>query len=68
MTDKTPLGQGVKNSEMALAECAAYRDGGAAVLIGTDDLVQALDHGFRGFVTGARRGRAATCGSPPSTL
>ncbi|KAK9831527.1 hypothetical protein WJX81_005922 [Elliptochloris bilobata] len=48
-----PLLQGKKNSEMPLADCAAYSDdSGAAVLIGTEDLVQALDRGFHGFVTG----------------
>ena len=64
LRDGRPPRQGVKNSEMPLAECAAYRDsGGAAVLIGTEDLVQALDHGFHGFVTGAHRSWAAACAS-----
>ena len=53
---------------MPLAQCDAYRGDNAAVLIGTEDLVQALDHGFHGFVTGACGSRAATSTSLSSTL
>ena len=58
--DGGPPRQAVKNSEMPLAECAGYRGGGAAVLIGTEDLVAALDQGFHGFITGARGSQTPT--------
>jgi len=45
--------QGIKNSEMPLDECRAFGKGGLPVLIGTEAMCEALEHGFAGFVTGA---------------
>lgn len=44
--------QGIKNSEMPLDECRAFEQCGLPVLIGTEAMHEALEHGFAGFVTG----------------
>jgi len=38
---------------MPLDECRAFGKGGLPVLIGTEAMCEALEHGFAGFVTGA---------------
>jgi len=38
--------QGIKNSEMPLDECRAFGKGGLPVLIGTEAMCEALEHGF----------------------